>query len=446
MISFIIPLAVIIVLLFIVISIVTSAIKQKRDKFVQKDQKTLLADANKRLANNPKDRGALKILADIYYDMGNFDKAMKTYRLLLDSAALDASLDDFEINLNYGMACMQCKSYNEAYKALAFAKEKQPERFEINANLGKLEYLKKSYEKSLLYLKRAIAVQPDHVETLKYYGQALFKLKRFKEAHGYLKQRITSHPEDKEAVFSLACCYNELNQQEMALKFFTHLRADPLWGPNAALYSGSIYQKRNEHEKAATDYGIGLRHESIKDNIRFELLYRQADAFNHMGNLAQAMESLNSLYSINPGYKDVENLLKKYGELNKNKKLRIYLRSSISDFNSLCRQLTTVIIPEAKIKVTDVSVNQDNYVDLLTEVRARKWEDTILFRFGRVEGHLGELNVRELYARMKEVHAGRGFYLAPGTFSNESTNFVEARLIDLIDKSQLVKLLNRLEQ
>lgn len=446
MISFIIPITVIIVLLVIIFAITYSLIKKKRDQFVQKDQKTLLADANRRLASNPKDRGALKTIADIHYDMGNYEKAMKTYRLLLDSAALDSNLDDFEINLNYGLACMQCKAHNEAYKALAFAREKKPDRFEINANLGKLEYLKKSYEKALAFLKKAIAVQPDHEESIKYYGQSLFKLKRYKDAQNYLKQRITSNPEDKEAVFSLACCYYELNQHDLALKFFSHLRADPLWGPSSTLYSGTIYQKRGEHDKAATDYGIGLRHENIQKSVNQELLYRQADAFNHMGNLQQALESLNSLYAMNPGYKDVENLLKKYGELNKNKRLRIYLRSSVSDFNSLCRQLTSVIIPDAKIKVVDVTVSQNHFVDLLTEVRARKWEDTILFRFDRTEGHLGELNVRELYAKMKEVHAGRGFYLSPGTFSTESANFVEARLIDLIDKPQLVKLMNRLDQ
>ncbi len=444
--SFLIPIATILVLVTVIISLIVSAVRNKQNQNMAKDQKTLLAEANKRLANNPKDRGALKIIADVHYDMGNYDKAMKTYRLLLDSAALDSSLDDFEINLNYGLSCMHCKAHKEAYKALAFAREKNPNRFEINASLGKLEYLRKAYEKSLAFLKKAIAVQPDHEESLKYYGQALFKLKHYKEAHSYLRQRITSHPEDKEAVFSLACCYYELNQQDMALKFFSHLRADPLWGPSSALYAGTIYQKRQEHDKAAGDYGIGLKHETIQPGVHQELLYRQADAFNHMGDLPHALESLNTLYTMNPGFKDTENLIKKYSELNNNKKLRTYLRSSISDFNTICRQLTNVIIPDAKIKVVDIKVFQNNYVDMLTEVRARKWEDIILFRFGRTEGFLGELSVRELYARMKEVHAGRGFFLTPGAFSTESTNFVEARLIDLIDKSQLMKLLNRLDQ
>ena len=67
-----------------------------------------------------------------------------------------------------------------------------------------------------------------------------------------------------------------------------------------------------------------------------------------------------------------------------------------------------------------------------------------MFRFTRTEGQIGELYVRDLYARSKEVHAGRGFCLAPGTFSKEAKQFVEARLIDLIDKTQLLQLLQRI--
>lgn len=442
--TYVIPVGIIIILILIIWTLLANVFKQKRKKNVKMDQASLLADANKRLASNPKDWGALKIIADVHYNMDNYEKAMKTYQLLLNSAILDSSINDFEINLNYGLSCMKCKAHKEAYQALAFAREKDPNRGEINSALGKLEYMRKNHEKAVLYLKRAIAVQPDNEESLKYYGLALFKLKRYRDASLYLKQTITSHPEDKEAVFSLACCYYENHQHELALKFFTHLRADPLMGPNAALYSGTIYQKKHNHEKACTDFSLGLRHQNIPPKVKQELLYRLANSYNQMGELKQALEALNNLSLISPNYKDVKAQLSKCRELNKNNKLRLYLRASTTDFGSLCRQIAEIIIVDAKVKVSSVTVEKDQYIDLLTEVKARKWEDTILFRFSRSEGLIGELMVRELYARMKEVHAGRGFFLSPGSFSRESDNFVEARLIDLINKDQLLKLLNKL--
>ena len=50
----------------------------------------------------------------------------------------------------------------------------------------------------------------------------------------------------------------------------------------------------------------------------------------------------------------------------------------------------------------------------------------------RTEGDVGELIVRELYARLKDTRAGRGFCFTVGNYSEGAQSFVEARLIDLI--------------
>jgi hypothetical protein len=92
-----------------------------------------------------------------------------------------------------------------------------------------------------------------------------------------------------------------------------------------------------------------------------------------------------------------------------------------------------------------MSIQQSEYVDLLAEVKTNKWEDIVLFRFMRAEGQVGELFVRDLYAHSKELHAGRGFCFTAGSFTNEAVRFVEARLIDLIDKPALMKLLKSID-
>jgi hypothetical protein len=55
------------------------------------------------------------------------------------------------------------------------------------------------------------------------------------------------------------------------------------------------------------------------------------------------------------------------------------------------------------------------------------------------------LVVRELNARLKETRAGRGYCVTAGNFSEAAVHFVEARLIDLVDKNQLLKIFQRLE-
>ena len=89
-------------------------------------------------------------------------------------------------------------------------------------------------------------------------------------------------------------------------------------------------------------------------------------------------------------------------------------------------------------------MHKDEYADIITDISTTQWEDTILFRFIRTTGQVGELLLRDLYSRLKEVHAGRGFCVIAGKFTEGAEQFVEARLIDLIEKKELVKKLNSL--
>ncbi len=220
--------------------------KAKKSKDGIRDRDTILKEANRRLSANPKDPVALETLAGLYYDEGEYKKAMRTYQLLLDLSGVAGELDEGMLNLRYGLSAMQCESWNEAYKGLMIARGKNPDGFEVNANLGKLEFMRKNYEKTAGFLKRVLRIQPDHADSLKYLGQSLYRLKRYSEAVPYLKQAVAVRPEDKESLYALARSLYEIPQLDMALKIFRHLRSDPKWGPSAALHSGTIFAKKRE--------------------------------------------------------------------------------------------------------------------------------------------------------------------------------------------------------
>ena len=63
----------------------------------------------------------------------------------------------------------------------------------------------------------------------------------------------------------------------------------------------------------------------------------------------------------------------------------------------------------------------------------------------RSASQVGELIVRDLYGKIKEMKAGKGICVSGGSFSMEAKNFVEARLIDLMEKEDLVELLRKVE-
>jgi tetratricopeptide (TPR) repeat protein len=418
---------------------------KKGDKYQGKTKATILKDANKRLASNPKDASALMAVADVYFGENSFGKAMKTYRMLGDLCAVNPDLDEYKINLRYGICAMEEKIYKEAYKSLMIARNTDPEDFQINAYLGKIEYMMNKFDRAISYFLYALKIQPDHSESVKYLGLSYFKVKKYKEAVPRLNKAINGHPDDKETLFALAISCNETGRIEHALKIFSHLRPDPVWGPKSALYSGAINSKLRNFDKAIIDYEIGLKHEGIPEDILLELKYRLAAIHSKQGNLEKALDVLRDIARISPAYKDVQTQIRKFRELSANKNLQIYLNAPATDFVALCRSITTNVIKNTKVNITDVSFTNADYVDIVAEVRAQKWEDLILFRYVRTDGMVGHLMVRDLYEKIKEIHAGRGFCFSAGGFTESAEQWVEARLIDLVSKDKLIQQLNKVD-
>jgi hypothetical protein len=202
---------------------------------------------------------------------------------------------------------------------------------------------------------------------------------------------------------------------------------------------------KREVEQATQDFELGLRHEKIRDDVALELRYRLAAAYMKQQEIGKALSQLAEIHRVNPGYKDVATQIARNKELHGNHHLKTYLISPSAEFVTLCRRMVMTFYKNAKVKVVDVQIQKNEYTDILTEVETAKWEDVILFRFIRGTGQVGELVVRELNSRLKETRAGRGFCITAGSFSESAGHFVEARLIDLLDKEELLKIFQRLD-
>ncbi len=424
--------------------IVVPNTKKKPSAGKSKDRATVFKEATRKLASNPKDPDALMALADIYFNDNDFDKAAKTYNILSAMTTSNPDLDAYLINLRSGLCSLKQGQAEEAYKSLLIAKAVRGEAFEVNYNLGVIEYQRKAYEKAVAVLRAAAVVAPDHAGTMKFLGQSLYRIKIYKDAAVYLRKAMDAEPNDKECLFYLAQSYYELGQAENAVQIFTHLRPDPEVGPQAALFAGTIHYNARQFDKAIEDLEIGVRHQKVNPEVLLEMKYRLANAYTQAQNMEGALRQYKDIRNINPGYRDVTEQIRRLSEFNSNKNLQVYMMAPTSEFVTLCRTLTSTFFPKAAIKIVDVTVEKNDYADITAEVSTSKWDDTIVFRFLRSNGQVGELFLRDMQVRLKEMHAGRGFCVTAGSFTPSAKQFVEARLIDLIEKDALLKAMNTL--
>jgi lipopolysaccharide biosynthesis regulator YciM len=413
----------------------------------EKSREALVKEADKRLAQNPRDPEALYTMGDIYFRESTWEKALKNYETLAELSAANQApgLDEFEVNLRYALSALKLNMNDAAYRGFMTARSIRQDNFEVNFNLGVLEFGKKNYEKATQLLQQARIQDPDNPAVLRYLGHAFFRLKKPKEAMNFIRKAIDLAPDDKESLYTLAECYYEANQTDQAQRIFTHLRADPLMGPSACLLSGTINTEARQYEAAIQDFEIGLKHQNIKPDVLVELRYRLATAYLKQNEIGKALPLLKMIQLENSSYRDVSLLIGKYQELNANKNLQIFLMAPSADFVALCRKIVMGYFSRAKVKITNISVNKNEWADILAEVDTPKWSNVIMFRFIRAQGSIGELIVRDFHSHLKEVKADKGICITVGVFTEEAKRYTEARLIDLIEKERFQGILNAVD-
>ena len=403
----------------------------------------ILKEASKKLAQDPKNPEALSSVGDVYFKDEAWDQVFKTYSTLME---LDQTgLNEFDIAYRYAFSSLKLGMTDDAYRGFLTAKNLNPNNFEVNYNLGTLEFQRKNYEKAVALLNQAKMLEPDHAPTLRTLGHAYFKMKKNKEAMTFIRKSIDLAPNDKESLFTLAECYFEANQTDQAARIYSHLRGDPVMGANACLSCGMINFNARLYDKAAADFELGLRHDNIKPEIKIELRYRLATTFLKINEIGKALNYLKEINSESPNYKDVASLIGRYQELNANKNLQIYLMAPSGDFVALCRKIVMSYYPRSNVKIVNISVNKNDWADILAEIDTSKWSDVIMFRFVRSQGSVGELIIRDFHSHLKEVKAGKGICITVGTYTEEAKRYTEARLIDLIDKDRLQAMLNTVD-
>jgi tetratricopeptide (TPR) repeat protein len=409
-----------------------------------KGRDTILRNATRRLNQNPRDPQALRSLGDLYFREESWEKALKTYQILCELGTL-SELEAQKASIRFALCAQKLGRMDDAYQGFTKAKSLHSNDFEVNYNLGVLEFDRKNYDKAVSLLTTAHKQNAEHIPTLRTLGHACFRINKNKEAMTYIRRAIELAPDDKESVYTLAECYHEANQIDQALKLFSHLRGDPVMGSDACLRTASIYMENRSYDKAIADMNLGLRHENIKPETRLELLYRLALCCLKKNDIGTALIHLKAIQHINPAYKDVSTLIAKYQELNTNRNLQIYLLAPQSDFVALCRKIVMVYFPRTRVKITNITVTKNDWADITADVDASKWSDTIIFRFIRSQGAVGELIIRDFHSHIKDNKAGKGICISVGTFTDEAKRFTEARLIDLIGKDKLTAILNTVD-
>ena len=441
--------AVIVAAVLVVVIILVRGTKRKTlvqdvsQRIQKKGKSAILKEIEKKLARDPHNVNALETIGNIYYSEKNWEKVWNVYKTLFDISTAHVEINIAKCTLRMGIAAFYLQKNEDAIASLMTSLKKEPENFDCNFYLGQALYNAGTYDKAIYCLKKARIIQPENIKINALLGQCLFKAQKFRDSLPFLKKVLDEHPDNKEILYDMAVAMSEVGMGDKAIKVFMHLRPDPQFGAQSCLEAGKIHERNKNFQEAVKDYEIALKLQNVPDQIMLQIKYRLGNTWIQLNDISKALIYLKQVQAIKSGYKDTDQLVARYSELNQNKNLQIYLMSGTSDFVALCRKFITTYYKDSFVKVEDVQVSSET-VEIVCAIENPKWESKQLFRFYRTQNVIGDIYIREFHGKIRDAKCDQGCCVTMGSLSESAHKYTEGRPIDIIEKDELVKILKKI--
>ncbi|HQJ06332.1 MAG TPA: tetratricopeptide repeat protein, partial [Spirochaetota bacterium] len=203
--------------------------------------------------------------------------------------------------------------------------------------------------------------------------------------------------------------------------------------------------------KAIEDFTLAIKSGSLSDDKQLEAYYNLADSYVNIHDLNKAILNWRKILEINPAYKDVDEKVATYSQLNENSLLEKYLFGSASQFTSICKHFVKVYINRYSrlkgfVKFNKIQQQVNNSLEMYVEVSTKNFVELYYFLFMRSATTVGDLTLRIIYNKLRDEKIDKGVCVTAGNFSPTAKDFVESRMLELVEREKTSEILSKVKE
>ncbi|HBD93095.1 MAG: hypothetical protein A2015_06835 [Spirochaetes bacterium GWF1_31_7] len=445
-----------IVFFSIAITVLKKMGKKKVDsnlKNINKENSYLAIDElRKILKNKPSDHKTREKLVEVLFLSKMYLPAIKECMLLIDASVSNPDISELKYTVTAGKSYYHLNNIADAKKYFSFAKKIDDLDFETNFYLGKIEYDAENFEKALAFMTIASRVKPEDEESQKIKGILSFQAGSYRECVNSMSKIIELKPDDYEALYYMGYGLYKLNKSEDAKRILVNIMNIDKYSIDALFIIANINKKDKAYVQA-----IEMLEKLIKMKDKFssktayllEMYYLLSECYFNIHNVAKSLYYLEEAAKIDASYKDVQQKIDLYAQLARNTLLEKYLIGSINEFTNICKMFVKYYISKystltGNLKYISTQLNQRGEMEIRVEVSSNKFVLTYYFIFFRSNTIIGDFTVRNIYNMLKDEKTDKGVCITAGSFSDTAINFIESRMLEVVEKKQLTEILKEI--
>jgi len=242
-------------------------------------------------AIEPEDAYVLNGLGMIYFDMGQYEEAIKYY---------EAQMSPIVTMNNLARAHRFCGEYSQALHYVKRVLAKAPNDAVALNELGILLRLQGDYPQALATFQQLLDLDPKNKQALDGLAMTYRAMKDYAQALATYQQQLKVYPNNKQALDGLAITYREMGNYAQALT--TYQQQLKVYPNNKQALDGLAitYREMGNYAQALTTYQQKLK---VYPNDK-QALDGKAMTYREMGNYAQALVTYQQKLKVYPNDKE----------------------------------------------------------------------------------------------------------------------------------------------
>jgi tetratricopeptide (TPR) repeat protein len=436
-------------LIFLIVLIVRHSVNPRKIGSIERliesgNVKSALRQVKVLLVRNERNIDAHWLLGECYRKENRPELALVEYKYIINAARFSHAASKRKVLERLGEMYLQLGQLDEAQKEFILLSKIEPDNYELSFKIARLFEERDYTDSALSHYLKVIGQNPSYAPAHFRLGVIYFKKNALSEAGQELLEAVKLDKENYAAYYYLGKIARMTGDKNRALSMFDKALHDGELRQRSYLEKATIFVAEKTYEDAI-DHLLKAAELGEKDTaVIMAVRYVLAQCYESIDDLRNAVEQWEWLYERKPGYADVEAKLSLYGALRADDKLKDFLIAPGDKFSQYCEHIITLL----GLKVHQViSSNTDtrDYTAYDADRRPMRGVSGLcLVRLIRSTDPVGYEEARGLYDAMRKMNASRSICVTASKFTKNAVEFSQIRPVDLIEKDELTKLLQKI--
>jgi len=406
--------------------------------------KTAIRQIKNILARNERNPDAHWFLGECYMAENRPDLAIVEYRFISNTGKYTNIATEKKVRERLANEYLKLGQIDEAQKEFILLSKIEPNNYETYFHIANLFEERDYTDSALSNYQKVLAINPKHALSYMRIGVILIKKQQLSEAKKALMTSLKLDPQNIACHYHLGKISKSTGETDAALAQFEKAFKDLELRQRALLERASIFVAKRDYKQAIAELEKALNYGEEDQSVMLAVRYLLAQCYETSKDIMSAVEQWERIYDANPKYRDVAEKLAIYSDLRTDDRLKDFLTASQAKFQEYC----TKIVESMGLAIQDVFLKSQDLVEVYALETQSRWRNAkkapSIVKIFRTIDPIGYDVIRILYDQMRKMNAMRSICISASKFTRNAVEFAQIRPIDLIDKDELSKLLEKI--